>query len=86
MKSKIGSVVVTTREDAVGPVVGTRLGKPCGAVLLVGTLDGRDVLVAMSSHEASALASCMLAAAAAADGFEAPRTELGASSAEVPRA
>lgn len=85
MKSKIGSVMLGGRADALGPVVGTQNGKPCGAVLLVGVLDGREVMIGMSSQEAIGVAAGMLAAAAAADGFTPPTAEVGPSSAEVPR-
>ena len=86
MKSKIGAVVMANaRGDALGPVVGTQNGKPCGAVLVVGVLDGREVMIGMSSQEAIGLAAGILAAAAAADGFTPPTTEVAPSSAEVPR-
>lgn len=59
--------------------------KPCGAVLVVGVLDGREVMIGMSSQEAIGLAAGILAAAAAADGFVPPSAEVAPSSAEVPR-
>lgn len=86
MKSKIGAVVMAaTRGDSLGPVVGTQNGKPCGAVLVVGVLDGREVMIGMTSQEAIGLAAGILACAASADGFQPPTAEVAPSSAEKPR-
>lgn len=77
MKAKVGSVVFgKPGGDALGAAAGLKGGKPCGAIVLAGTLDGREIMVAMSSAEGIALASTLVAACAVADGHQVQGVEL----------
>lgn len=85
MKAKIGAVVFgKPGGDALGAAAGLQGGKPCGAVVIAGKLDGREVMIALSSAEAIALASTIVAACAAADGHQVQGIELDPASNVVP--
>lgn len=85
MKAKIGSVVFgKPGADALGAAAGLQGGKPCGAVVIGGRLDSREVMIVLSSAEAIAFASTIVAACAAADGHQVQGVELESESSAAP--
>jgi hypothetical protein len=76
MKGKIGEVILGAGPEGIGAAAGLLRGKPTGAIVLGGRIDGRELTIAMSGAEGFALAHALIAACAVADGYQVPGVEL----------